>query len=690
VYGLGEVVTGTLAGGADADTFRVQSAVAEDGAVFLQALGGSVQAVLSAPDGAALATVTAPPAGREEPSGVVPLGAGVTYRVVVSAAGGSGGGGYRVRVGTVGIAPERAPAALTDGGVVEGERLESPTDVDDFTFTGVAGDTYIAFLQAGPGAGSLRVTVPHTSAPSPLAQAESRGGDTELEAQGTGRFTLPASGPYHLTVAAVPGADPYLGDYRLQLRRVGMGPESRPAALVAGDTLTGEGIDFVGDVDEFTLTGTPGDRYNLFFQADPASVRGTLRLEAPGGGGLYVAESDGRRLLLDNSSGRITLPASGNQVVRVLSIYDREVHRGAYRIFTYRVDPRPEHAPASLALNDSVMGERIDLQGDVDEYTLDIPRQSRVVLALSLDDWHLYGVVDAYVAGSEQPFTFASPDRVNAGSYPVTLAAGRYTVRVDGGNGFRTGYRLRAFSADSTPEHAAATLAVGETVDGEDLRPLGDVDVFTFHATAGQELNLFLQGTGGSADGALYALVSGPNGANVRAVFASFASPTLRSRGTRFTVPATGTYRVTVYPKNRGYVFEDQGAYRFSVVPATRAPEHVPATVALGSTVTGESLDYPSDVDEFTVHGTPGSTMEIALQVATDNPFVSLVAEDPATGQLIGRYSAAPWVPRLDSFTVPAGGTVRLMVLEGYDWDDYCPCDFVDFHEIRPYTFTVK
>jgi hypothetical protein len=79
------------------------------------------------------------------------------------------------------------------------------------------------------------------------------------------------------------------------------------------------------------------------------------------------------------------------------------------------------------------------------------------------DDWRVYGVVSAYVVPSEEPYTVASPDRVNAGSIPVSLAAGRYTVRVDGRDGFRTGYRLRAFSADSAPEKPVEVMSASST-----------------------------------------------------------------------------------------------------------------------------------------------------------------------------------------------------------------------------------
>ncbi|MFL5386929.1 MAG: PPC domain-containing protein [Longimicrobiaceae bacterium] len=693
VYDVGQVVTGTLANAAEVHTLRVRSSAAGDAAVFLQATGGAVQASLTTEAGAVLAAVTAAAAGREEPSAVVHLEAGTVYRLLVSAASGSAGGGYRVRVDSVGNAPERVPAELPVDAVVEGERLESPADVDDFTFTGAAGELYIAFLQAAPGGGALRATVPHPGfSGATLTLVDSHGGDAALETQSTGRFELPASGTYHLKVSALPGAAASPGDYRLQLRRVGMGPESRPAALPANDTVAGEAIDYVGDIDEFTLTGTPGDRYNLFFRAEPASASGTLWLEAasvPTGADVRRAPSNGSQVLLDNATGSITLPASGSYRVRVYGNSDRALDRGAYRIFAHRVDPQPEHAPAVLALNDSVVGERIDLPGDADEFTLDLAQQTVVVLSLSVEgDWRGTGVLPARV---ELESTFAGSERRDAGTHPITLAAGHHTVRVGGawdeGVGVRGGYRLRVFAIDPAPEHLPASFAVGDTVAGEDLRPLGDRDVFTFQAAAGQELNLFLQGTGGTADGGMYAIVSTLSDGYLRAVLSSFAAPSLRTNATRFTIPTTGTYKVTVYPNNGGYVYADQGAYRFAVVPASRAPEHVSATVAVGSTVTGESLDYPSDIDAFTVHGTPGSTMRIALQMATNNPFVALVAQDAATNQFLGSYSTAAGVPQQDTFTVPASGTVRLMVLEGF----YCsPTGSCDFVQTGPYTFSVQ
>jgi hypothetical protein len=686
---VGQVYAGNLASAAQADTFLVSSAAAGDAALFLQALGGSVQAVIALEGGSALATVVAPAAGREEPSGVVQLAAGATYRVVVTAASGSSGGGSRARVGLRGTAPERAPATLTPGAVVEGERLESPTDVDDFTFTGAAGDVYIAYVQAGPGAGVLRASVSQGAGAS-LAHADSRGGDAELEAQATGRIALTVPGEYRVRVSAGVGDEAYLGDYRLQLRKVSTAPESRVGVIVAGDTVP-EAIDYVGDVDEFVLSGTAGDSYNVFFAADPATVRGSLVLDAESElAARQRAVSDGGQVLLLNATGPITLRADGRYVLRVFGGSDRGLHRGGYRLFVYRIDPRPEHVPATLALNDSVLGERIDAPGDVDVFTFDVPRESLVLVSIGVESSLGTGLAVATVT-SLFPATLTSQAGPggNGGSFPEVLSPGRHTVRVtttpQEGAGFAASYRLRILAVDGNPEHVPAAIAIGDVVTGEDIAPVGDRDGFTFQGTAGQEVNLFLQGLQGSGDTGLAAmLLKEGQGVPLRVVYAPFGSPTLRAHGTRLVLPGTGTYRVSVSPSRSGSVFDEQGPYRFGVLPATRAPEHVSATQAVGSTVTAESVDYPSDVDEYLVHATPGSRMEVEFHFATQD--VTLAAYDPATGALIG-LQPNHGAEQNNVFTVPAGGTVRLVVLEGF----FCqPDGNCEFGVTGPYTLSIR
>src|SRR5207302_2056867 len=44
---------------------------------------------------------------------------------------------------------------------------------------------------------------------------------------------------------------------------------------------------------------------------------------------------------------------------------------GAYRVYLYAIDRRPEHLPSAITPGDTVTGEDIGLPGDVDEFTFD-------------------------------------------------------------------------------------------------------------------------------------------------------------------------------------------------------------------------------------------------------------------------------------------------------------------------------
>ena len=47
--------------------------------------------------------------------------------------------------------------------------------------------------------------------------------------------------------------------YTFQLRPIDRRPERATTTLAAGDTVASESLDHVGDIDAFTLTGTPGE-----------------------------------------------------------------------------------------------------------------------------------------------------------------------------------------------------------------------------------------------------------------------------------------------------------------------------------------------------------------------------------------------------------------------------------------------
>src|SRR5205807_2406056 len=96
-----------------------------------------------------------------------------------------------------------------------------------------------------------------------------------------------------------------------------------------------------------------------------------------------------------------------------------------------------------------------------------------------------------------------------------------------------------------------------------------------------------------------------------------------RSTG-RVRLLRTATYTVRVQGEN-DYVA--QGPYRAWIYPINRAADSVSSVVMVGETISGDAVDPPGDVDEFTFAGTAGQEVAVFLQSRIANGFVCLVLE---------------------------------------------------------------
>jgi hypothetical protein len=88
----------------------------------------------------------------------------------------------------------------------------------------------------------------------------------------------------------------------------------------------------------------------------------------------------------------------------------------------------------------------------------------------------------------------------------------------------------------------------------------------------------------------------------------------------RAPLPVSGTYTLRVL--NAPYRPLASGPYSMEAYTVSAAPEHVPATVAIGQTVSGESIDRPGDLDVFTVNG---PTPEVNFFLGVPSPEVGLI-----------------------------------------------------------------
>ncbi|HEX6060400.1 MAG TPA: hypothetical protein VFZ11_15425, partial [Gemmatimonadaceae bacterium] len=333
---VGDVVTGeSISPAGDLDIFRLTGTAADTVTVVFSAEGDPFEARLTVhqPGVGTVAEVqldrTNGGDSRETGRMVLP-GSDVELRVSAAAEGADPAqtGAYRLAVERISAAPETRAAALAlDEMALEG--LGRPGDLDDFVFTGTPGDSLVAILNwttpaAPENTGRLRVIDPASGLEVAWVDGATRPVATEA-------FEVPAGGVLRLRVAeqggcAIAGCGTAVanavGDYTVTVRRYGGAPESRAATIAVGDTVSGEAIDFPGDVDVFTFAGTAGQRIELGATIPwPADRHDPIHVElfAANTGaslGTLVAVSPVQELE-DNALRMLVLPETGTYRIQV-------------------------------------------------------------------------------------------------------------------------------------------------------------------------------------------------------------------------------------------------------------------------------------------------------------------------------------------------------------------------------------
>jgi len=618
-------------------------------------------------------------------------------------------GPYRFWTYVIDRAPEHRAAAIPLNTEIGNERIDRAGDVDEFTFSAAAGAEFNAFVQGG--GRPVQLEVARQGSNTPFAVATSHPADTALFTHPTNRFSITQAGTYVVRLA---GTNPYevadTGAYRVYLYAIDPRPERLPSTIAPGDTVTGEDIGLPGDVDEFTFTGAAGEEVNAFLQAQDGSTETRLQLDvlSEAGTALRSAQSIGTDTsLLGQMTGRFTLPTGGTYRLRVSGVpsYPADLNRGAYRLLLYRINPRPETLPETLIFGDSLNGESIDLPGDVDEFRVTVPDSSGANLAFELESPSEGGALTVQLIDAATAQVIATAATSQAGMRASTgrrrVGPGTYVVRVSTSDYYldrpklRGPYRLWFYRFGYDPEVVPDTIAIGDTVSGEAIEPWGDADVFHFHGTRGQHINIAFQGMGYPAGTAFQAWIDGPPGAP-EWVMASITSPTsagaLHDHQTmRLDLPVTGWYHITVSATGEAGSLADRGPYRLAVEPLGAAPEVAPSALAPGDSVMTEFLDTPGDWDEFTVTATPGQDLNVIfLGNAAMNGYAQIRVRDATTGDsLAGNVGQGTRI--VGPFRVPAGGQVIVSVYQGAGFVRFCydaTCGGV-FGLVGPYAFRV-
>lgn len=669
---VGDTIAGSVS---QTDTQRVYSVHPATGfyAVFLQTLSGNV--VLTVNDaGSPTVVATAlslPNRPVLENATQLFLGSGnVEIRVTLRLA---SQGSFRFVMLPVSTAPENHAATLTLGDTVSNETLSTMADIDQFTFAGTSGQPLVAMIQAlGPtGTGKIEVDIMDPDHGIRLALAQSSGGDSTLEIQTTGVIDLPASANYKAMVHSLPGvyvADPhYAGPYRLLIMAIDSAPELAPPVVSSSDTVK-DAISPIGDVDVFTFSGTAGQEFNLFLQARSGRASDAIHATIPTLATTYSFGSD--TSFLRQPTGRFALPTSGQFKILV---YGDDAgfggDRGAYRFSLYPINRKPESSPDSIAFGDSVLGERIDVPGDVDEFRVIVPDSSGVTVLVQPGAQSSGGTLTASLLDSAGHVADAAasdfPDSLV--HYEGIIGPGRYTLRAEGTtapsgeNRFQGSYRLWLFPFKVGPELTPDTIAIGDTIANETLFPLGDVDQYAFFGNKGDHFSLELQGLAPAGPGGVGAFLTDGN-----SIFYTVASPVAGDslggyQTNRIDLDHTGWYQVTISggsPPPRS----SPEPYRFALTRRSTAPEVASSALALGDSVTGEAIDYPGDWDQYTVTGSPGQKLRVLGQTigTTANPTLTISATD--TGTFLAQMLLQTIETVTDTVAIPASGQLLIAV----------------------------
>jgi hypothetical protein len=621
-------------------------------------------------------------------------------------------GAYRLYLYAIDPKPEHVSATITPGDTVAGEEIELPGDVDEFTFTGVAGEEFNAFLQAQNGRPETRLwldVLDHTG--TVLRRAESFGSDTSLLRQAGGRFALPGSGTYRLRVseAQIVGAFDYRCPYRLFLYRVNRHPESSPATLAFGDSVSSEATDVPGDVDEFRVRVPDSSGANVAFALEYQPVGGSLTVQLIDSTTGQVLVS---RTAYDTTRGALgrLLLGPGTNILRADGnpYGDPSFVQGRYRLWFYRFGYGPEVAADTFMIGDTVSSESVEPWGDDDQFHFYGVKGQHVNLMLQglaapTNGW-FQAMVTPPPGATVNPYLF-----LNSGTAAGALedhqttrvelpGTGWYTFELNGGGGSdveRGPYRFTVLPVPSGPEHVSAALVVGDSVTTELIDTPGDWDEFTLTATPGQELYLIFRGVPGSSGPFPYAHVMDPS---TRDTLAFNIGQGERVVGP-FLVPASGQAAIAVYQPAGFYrfcydatcggLFSFVGPYAFQLLALNRGPENVPATYTVGDTVRGESLFPSGDIDEFIASTTPGEQLTPFYRLPSGptpaSGLIALHVVDPATGSVLVGSNFAVLGNDFNSpgsFTVPATGSFVVRI-RAYYADDITTAPF-EFFVRRP------
>jgi len=489
-------------------------------------------------------------------------------------------GAYRLATRFVSPYPESRDSVIAPGESVV-DSIDTPDDVDEYVFQGTEGqEIAIQFEQSEPVNSMdyvLMLFGPHVLPDGDTLAVRTTGYFQPASAANRGIITrLPRTGTYRVHVRPEHPSAGSPNRYRFLLHPVNRAPESASPVLVHG-VPAADAIEVPGDVDEFTFNAVEGEYFRIFIRREVSS-----RLEHQLVDGLtgeivdrYVPASD--PVPYGEGNIRVQAPRTGPYTVRLLS-YSADTwgpYAGPYELTLYRFDAGPEDgAPDRIALGDTVGGEAIWPEGDVDTYEFTGTAGQQFTILGAVPSGARVDVVHAASGERLSRLTgFRTGPRLDRQSTVLATLpeTGRYLVRVwhsgENDHPYLEEIGPYAFSiapVSLLPERVPETVPLGVVVE-ESIDPVRDVDTYTFTATEGETFELWSEENDPVRGGSLRLGVKREGFGSLAGVFPGGAFPTKT-----FTVPFTGTWTLVAEspitssdPTTRENEGQYAGGYRF-------------------------------------------------------------------------------------------------------------------------------
>jgi trimeric autotransporter adhesin len=534
-----------------------------------------------------------------------------TFTVRVSSLTAGGNGAYILTLakspGTFTVAPGDEGGPLTNGYKHTG--FIDVGDLDVWTFTANSGDGIVLRMGLTNINPWIRLYGPNGTLIGQGFNGSSgiRDADLQLRATNSGAFTVVASslyengtGGYLLTLAKTPGA-------------VEVSPGDQGGALTNGYKHTGF-ID-VGDLDVWTFTANSGD--GIVLRMGLTNINPWIRLYGPDGtligqgfnGSSGIRDADLQ--LRATNSGAFTVVAS--------SLYENGT--GGYLLTLAKTPGAVAVSPGDQggALTNAYQHSGSTEIGDVDVWTFSANAGDSVVLrmgAVGYNPWiRLFGPNGVMVRQAAD----GSSGIRDADLQLQVTNSGTFTVVV--GSWLLNGIGTYMLSLAHIPE--AVTLAPGDqggamtnAFQHSGNIEIGDVDVWTFSANAGDSIVLRMGATGYNP----WIRLFGPNGTMVKQEVDG--SSGVRDADLQFQATNSGVFTVVV----GSYYNNGNGAYILSLA-------HVPDAITLSPGEHGGAMTNGyqhsghieiGDVDVWTFSANTGDAIVLRMGSVGYNPWIRL------------------------------------------------------------------